>query len=126
MNKISTSEYIIMNILWETESPLNRKQIANKVKDKLNKEWKLATVSTFISRLRNKGFLVGIKIDGIICFKPTMSKIEYKRSIIDEKLNSCLNKNIYEILLNYFDKEVNENNLKQIERILEEDMNVLY
>ena len=126
MKKTSTSEYIIMNILRETESPLNRKQIANKVKDKLNKEWKLATVSTFISRLRNKGFLDGIKIDGIICFKPTMSKIEYKRSIIDEKLNSCLNKNIYEILLNYFDKEVNENNLKQVERILEEDMNILY
>ena len=54
-----------------------------------------------------------------------MSKIEYKRSIIDEKLNSCLNENIYEILLNYFDKEVDENNLKQIERILEEDMSVL-
>ena len=54
-----------------------------------------------------------------------MSKIEYKRSIIDEKLNSCLNKNIYEILLNYFDKEVNENNLKQIEIILDDKMSAL-
>ena len=122
MKKSSTSEYIIMDILWEREKPLNRKEIAYIAKNELNRECKLATVSTFISRLRNKGLLDNVKIDGIIHFKPTLSKLEYERSIIDENLNSCLNKNIYEILLNYFGKTVNENNLIEVERILENEM----
>ena len=58
MKKISNSEFVIMNVLWQANEPLNRHEIANRVQlSPFNQTWELATVSTFITRLYQKEFI---------------------------------------------------------------------
>lgn len=54
LGKISQSEIDIMQKIWETQNPITANDI---IEIFYEKEWKSQTVSTFLSRLVEKGYL---------------------------------------------------------------------
>lgn len=115
MKKISNSEFVIMNVLWQADEALNRHEIAKRVQlSPFNQTWELATVSTFITRLYQKEFIDYKKEDKIYHYYPTISRLDYNRAVIDEKIYESFGKSIEELLLEYTNNPVNEKNLQKI------------
>lgn len=120
MKKISNSEFVVMRVLWDTGEALNRHQITEIVhKDPYNQTWELATVSTFISRLYHKGLISYNKENKIYCYYPKVTKLEYVRTMIDQKLLEVFDKDICQLVLHYTNNEINDTNIADVKMHLD-------
>ena len=61
-SKLSDCEEMIMKVLWDAEEDLDLIQVTERVGVRYGKEWKLQTVATFMTRLKNKGWIDIYKI----------------------------------------------------------------
>ena len=117
--KISKSEFVIMDILWNSTTSLNRHQIADYIQNVLKiNNWQIATISTFISRLYEKGVIAYEKRDKIYCYYPKITKIEYFQTIINNDLHDVFDQSLEEIILTYTGNEINNSNIDKIKIIL--------
>lgn len=55
MRKLSDSEFEIMKVLWNQDTPMTSNEILDRLKDKYN--WKLAGLMTFLARMVDKGYV---------------------------------------------------------------------
>lgn len=85
--KMSETEAEIMEVLWNSDSPLSAAQLMDHFATHHGKEWKAQTLSTFLSRLTQKGLLRSQRQGRVIYYQPLQSKAEYSqglaRSILD-------------------------------------------
>lgn len=120
MKKISKSEFIIMDIIWNSTTSLNRHEIANIILNDLKKDnWQLATISTFISRLCDKDIITYEKRNKFYCYYPKITKKEYIQSTINEGLVETFKQNIEELILAYTCNDINDGNIKKVKHLLE-------
>lgn len=84
-NKISESEFEIMNILWCEAQPVPFADIRTKLHEKLG--WEKSTIATLLRRLQNKG-VVSVQGKRIHYYTPNITREEYikvkEKSIIDK------------------------------------------
>ena len=120
MKKISNSEFVVMRVLWDSDKPLNRHQITELVhQEPYNQTWELPTVSTFISRLYHKGYISYTKENKIYCYYSKITKLNYVRAMIDQKLNETFDRDICEIVLAYTNNDINADNREKVKEYLE-------
>lgn len=117
MNKISESEMEIMNILWNSQKGMTGKEIMEAIPEK---QWKITTVLTMVSRLADKGFIRAEKAGRGNIYFSTISEKEYRKmcskSFLNEFYEGSL-KNFFAAL--YDDEEINEEDLDELKSILE-------
>ena len=76
-NDISACERLVMKVIWDSTEDLALQDIMNRVNQENGKSWKPQTVSTFLARLREKGF-VSFEKKGRYCFyTPIVCRQEY-------------------------------------------------
>ena len=117
MNKISESEMEIMNILWNSQKGMTGKEIMEAIPEK---QWKITTVLTMVSRLADKGFIRAEKVGRGNIYFSTISEKEYRKmcskSFLNEFYEGSL-KNFFAAL--YDDEEISEEDLDELKSILE-------
>lgn len=76
MKRLSDAEEMVMSVIWNNDE-LCLEEIRKKSYEKYGKDWKPQTVSTFLARLREKGF-VSFEKKGRYCFyTPIVCRQEY-------------------------------------------------
>ena len=75
-SKISPSEMELMEILWQDGAWLGVSQVL----ERTNGQWKYTTVSTFLARLKVKGFVRSRKNGSVNEFCAAITKEEYQRN----------------------------------------------
>lgn len=84
-NKISESEFEVMNILWCEAQPVPFADIRTKLHEKLG--WEKSTIATLLRRLQDKG-VVSVQGKRIHYYTPNITREEYikvkEKSIIDK------------------------------------------
>lgn len=84
-NKISESEFEVMNILWYEAQPVPFADIRTKLHEKLG--WEKSTIATLLRRLQDKG-VVSVQGKRIHYYTPNITREEYikvkEKSIIDK------------------------------------------
>ncbi len=73
---IGEAELEIMRVLWQASEALTTAQINRAVE---NKGWKRTTVSTFLTRLAEKGAITSEKRGAQYCYAPAITCEEYRR-----------------------------------------------
>ena len=119
MQKISEAEMEIMNIIWNYDSGMKSKDIMEVIP---NKQWKITTVLTLISRLIDKGFLKAEKNGRGKIYSSVISEKEYKKMCSKNFLNEFYEgsaKNFFAAL--FEDNEISEKDLEELKSILERD-----
>ena len=76
-SKISPSEMELMEILWQDGAWLGVSQVL----ERTNGQWKYTTVSTFLARLKVKGFVRSRKNGSVNEFCAAITKEEYQRDV---------------------------------------------
>ncbi|NLW89010.1 MAG: BlaI/MecI/CopY family transcriptional regulator [Clostridiaceae bacterium] len=76
MQKVTESEMIIMDLIWDAGKKVNSAYVIGNLPE--NVKWKMTTVTTFLSRLTGRGMLKIVEKKGRTNFYlPTMSREEY-------------------------------------------------
>ena len=61
LSEITDGELLIMKCLWDEDHPLSAEEIIEALKSRFQKESKGSTVYTFLSRLKDKGYVDSYK-----------------------------------------------------------------
>ena len=75
--QLPETEFTVMQIVWEQEIPVLSSRVTELLKAQRN--WKLQTVSTLLSRLEDKGFLSSEKHGKERYYKPLVAHDDYLR-----------------------------------------------
>ena len=77
--KLSETEYEIMEVLWKSQVPMSSAQLAAYFAEHYSKEWKPSTLATFLSRLTQKGLITSQREGRVPYYRPIKSKKDYAR-----------------------------------------------
>ena len=77
--KLSETEYEIMEVLWKSQVPMSSAQLASYFAERHNKEWKPSTLATFLSRLTQMGLITSQREGRVPYYRPIKSQKDYAR-----------------------------------------------
>ena len=87
VRRLSDAEEMIMTIIWRAQEDLALMDIRKRVNSEYDKQWKPQTVSTFLHRLREKGFLRSYRAGRQTYYQPVILLQDYRedvfRTIVD-------------------------------------------
>lgn len=86
--KMSETESEIMEVLWSADGPLSAAQLLDHFATHHGKVWKAQTLSTFLSRLTQKGLLTSTREGRVIYYQPIQTKADYLQGITKGILDS--------------------------------------
>lgn len=93
MREISRCEEEIMIVIWSCEDAPDLQQVLNKVNEKFKHKWKPQTVSTFLSRLKTKGYLTAQRVGRYSYYYPEITLEQYREERIKETIELYYNGN---------------------------------
>lgn len=112
---ISQAEAKVLYILWD-ESPLDGKQIAEKLK---TTSWSFVTVKTLINRLLNKGFLSFEKKGRRYLYQSTISKKQYLKTENKQFLDRIYGGSLSGLFASFSENEkISQSELKEIKQMI--------
>lgn len=78
MEKLTTCEELVMKTIWDASEELSMMDIMQRINDKYCKEWKSQTVSTFLARLVQKGYLQSYRKGRVFFYRALVPLEEYR------------------------------------------------
>jgi predicted transcriptional regulator len=121
MQKITESEMIIMNIIWDAGKKVNSAYVIGNLPEKV--KWKMTTVTTFLSRLTGREMLEIVEKKGRTnYYVPTMSREEYSLRVTrDAMLRTGIGpiKNLIASL--YKTNDISRNNIANLKEWLSDE-----
>lgn len=79
MELMTKCEEMVMSVIWDKGEEESLLAITEAVNRRFDQEWKSQTVSTFLTRLRGKGYLECYRIGRVFYYKVLVSKEDYLR-----------------------------------------------
>ncbi|WP_340023499.1 BlaI/MecI/CopY family transcriptional regulator [Paenibacillus sp. FSL K6-1096] len=77
IQKLSDTELELMEAIWASTPPVTSTELLNQFAQK-GRDWKAQTISTFLSRLVDKGFLTSTRHGRLNKYVPGITPEEYK------------------------------------------------
>lgn len=112
---ISESEAKILHVLW-SESPLDGKQIAGKLK---HETWSFVTVKTLINRLLQKGFLSFEKQGRRYLYQTKISKKQYLKRENKQFIDRIYGGSLSGLFASFSENEkINQKDLNEIKQLI--------
>ncbi len=111
MKRLPSSQLEIMLVIWEAKKPIRRKEIKEML---TNKEWKVTTVNTFLSRLIENNFLKCEQHGKEYYYSPMIEKDEYLKYEGNTMLKKLYNNSVKNFIAaicggeNLTEKDLNE------------------
>ena len=120
MKKISIgdAELEIMKVIWKAKGPVTSLDIGKEVEDK---GWKKATIATFLTRLAEKGAIVGEKQGKLYYYTPLISQKEYRKSQTKNLISSLYNGSVKDFAVSFFEEQkLSDDDIKELKAIFED------
>ena len=115
---IGEAELEIMKVLWKSREPVNTQYISAAVEEK---GWKRTTISTFLTRLVEKGVLSAERRGKQYYYTPLISQKEYRRSQTKNLIMSLYNGSIKDFAVSLFEEQkLSEEDIKELKAIFED------
>lgn len=84
MEELTNSEVLVMKVIWHSEEVLSIQEIMRAVNAAYDKDWKVQTVSTFLSKMVKKGYLDMQRKGRYFFYYPLVTESEYGRREIEK------------------------------------------
>ena len=115
---IGEAELEIMKALWKAGEPVNTQYINEAVEEK---GWKRTTISTFLTRLVDKGAVLSEKRGKLYYYTPLISQKEYRRSQTKNLIMSLYNGSVKDLAVSLFeDERLSEDDIKELRAIFDD------
>ena len=120
MNNISigSAELEIMKVIWKAKEPITSLDIGKEVEDK---GWKKTTISTFLTRLVEKGVLSADKQGKLYYYTPLISENEYRKSQTKNLIKTLYNGSVREFAVSFFEEQkLSDKDIQELKAIFED------
>ncbi len=114
---ITDSEYLIMQILWDSEKPMTVAEVLDRLK---GSDWSASTVSTFLQRLLKKEVVACNKKGKTNLYYPVLKQREYDLSETEDFLSKIYNgsvKNLVAAL--YENKKLSKEDVSDLRKMFD-------
>lgn len=75
----SDCEKMVLAIIWDADHDISMQEIRKECESRYGMAWKEQTVSTFLARLRNKGFLGRYHEGRVTYYQPLIDRETYRK-----------------------------------------------
>lgn len=116
MNKISKSELVLMEFIWQESKPLCIQDFIQHFTN--SKTWKRTTIQTFIKRLIDKGFLIVNNEGHNYYYEPAITKSEYTQIGINEIMNKSCGYSLEGVIATFCGLDIDPENIDRIRNFL--------
>ena len=86
MEELTDCEVLVMKVIWHSEEALSIQEITGAVNATYDKDWKVQTVSTFLSKMVKKGYLDMQRKGRYFFYYPLVTEEEYG----DREIKKCV------------------------------------
>lgn len=76
---LTECEVLVMKVIWESDDVMSIQEITSRINLRYGKDWKLQTVSTFLSRAVKKGYLEMKRRGRTFDYYPLVTEKDYGR-----------------------------------------------
>ena len=115
---IGEAELEIMKVLWKAGEAVNTQYINKAVE---SKGWKRTTISTFLTRLCEKGAVTSAKRGNMYYYTPLLSKRDYRRAQTRSLIRSLYDGSAKELAASLFEEEtLSEEDVKELRAIFDD------
>lgn len=114
--KLSETEMCIMEQLWTLEHPVSAKELETIYLP--DKKWKIQTISTFLTRMEQKGVLKSYKNGRIKIYLPMVSRQEYQNLEAQGMLEAFYKGSVKNFLVALYSGKISEEKITELENWL--------
>ncbi len=115
---IGDSELEIMKVLWNAERAVNTQEIGSAVADR---QWKRTTISTFLTRLVQKGAATCEKRGNLYYYTPLISAKDYRKAQTKNLIRSLYDGSVRDFAVSLFENEkLSDDDIRELKAIFEE------
>ena len=115
---IGEAELEIMKVLWKAGEPVNTQYINEAVEEK---GWKRTTISTFLTRLVDKGAISYEKRGKLYYYTPLISQKDYRKSQTKNFIMSVYNGSVKDLAVSLFENEaLSDDDIKELRPIFDD------
>lgn len=117
-NKLSKTELEIMEYFWSVDDEINASDLHNHFSDK---NWSKQTLSTFLKRLVNHGYLK-IRKESVVkyYYSPLISKKEYELLPAKNVLKNVYRGSFNDFFCAIIPDNINQNEIDRLKKILDD------
>lgn len=119
LQQLSDTEVQIMNIIWEKDRPIKSNELLTIFSNEMGKEWKSQTISTFLSRLVDKGLLSVTKEGRANVYSAAMSLKEFEKRKAQGILDKMYNGSVKNFLSTLYDDKLTSEELDELQKWFE-------
>lgn len=83
---LSESELMIMKLIWDSEEELVLHQLVELVNEKYGRNWSSNIISTFLSRMVSKGYIVSYKKGRCYYYHVVVTESAYKVRFVEHQI----------------------------------------
>ena len=115
--KLGEAELEIMQVIWNSSSPVTSNHILSELQDK--RKWQLSTLMTSLSRLSGKGFVSCDRSTGRNLYTSLVSENDYKTGASRNFLKQLYNISIQNMIATlYNSKEMQASDVEELREFL--------
>lgn len=118
MNKLSKSEYELMEFIWQESSSICIQDLIKHFSDR--KTWKRTTIQTFLKRLIDKGYVVVYNEGRNYYYKATLTKAEFTQENINETMKKLYGHSLEGVIASFCGVNTESKNINLIKEFLKE------
>lgn len=116
-DQISSAELTVMQILWETDEPLNIQTICGRLQER---KWAYKTVGTLLIRLEEKGAVISEKKGRVNYYTPLLDKEEYTKRQTKEFVSKLYHGSVKDLAVSLFKSEdMTEEDIAEIRKMFD-------
>lgn len=120
--ELTECELLIMKVIWHSEEPLSIQEITARINQNYKKDWKVQTVSTFLSRAVKKEYLSMKRQGRLFYYSPLVSEEEYGKKEIKKCVDFWGNGKVDSLVASFAEVRKLTNEEKDSIRRLLDDM----
>lgn len=77
--ELTDCEVLVMKVIWQSDTVMSIQEIISRINQQYQKDWKIQTVSTFLSRAVKKGYLEMKRRGRTFEYYPLVTQEQYGR-----------------------------------------------
>lgn len=117
LKKLSCSELEFMQYLWNGDDEKNIQDFVDHFADK---DWERSTISVFLHRLTQKGYLTYRQDGRSYYYRPLVTRMEYEQGIISHELKRTFGKPLEHVIAAFCGKAKDDQQIERIKEFLKE------
>lgn len=118
---LTASETLVMKCIWDAEREVSLADIFEMVNSQYNKEWKYQTVSTFLAKLVQKGFISPRREGHRVIYEILISENDYKADQAKQFINFWNRGSVRQFLTAFYkERKITKEELEELKKTIEE------